>query len=358
MNGQLPSRYKPLTKTVLPGGFGNVQRVRDTFLQREVLFKSMQDPANNGQLLSEIRALAKARSRHVVEIYDVVVDAGGIVVGIVIEYLTGREYLSFHIGAQDDVPGYLKALYQLATALRDLHAERVVHRDLKLENFRDSSSGILKLFDFGISTVGTGYHTLNNRGTYVYAAPELYVAGATITPEMDIYALGICAWALAQDTWPPELQECPPQVSRPARSIDSVKPGWLPAEIAQSIDSCLTPDPQGRPTAVALRQLFAKHLARGRHRGLFVQGNKAIYELSDTKRNVTIKIGALGELKVAYDDLTFKIVGVTGNVLVNNQTAVIGAELPASCVLTFGSSNLGAGREWVTFSSSHPEVIL
>jgi len=354
----LPSRYQPITQSVITGGFGSVQRVLDTFLGRDVLFKSMQDKNNNSQLLNEIQGLSKARSRHVVEIYDVVFDDQGSVIGIIIEMLNGRDYLKFHAEAKDNPSGFLLALYQIATGLSDLHTANVVHRDLKLDNLRDSASGILKLFDFGISVANLDYKTKNNRGTLVYAAPELFSPGTAITPELDVYAFGVCAWALASDTWPKELHERPPQTSARAPSIESVMTGLLPQDVIDLIDSCLHPDPAQRPKSCNLRQQLARHIVRDNHKGIFIQGNSSIYELSKEKPIVKIKIGELGELKVEYDGLVFRIVEVSGSVFMNNHPAVISMELQEACVLTFGEFERGAQRQWVSFSSSHPEVIL
>lgn len=354
----LPPRYKPLTGTVMPGGFGSVQKVRDTYLDRTVLFKSMQDESNNDQLLNEIRGLSRARSRHVVEIYDVVTSKSGDVRGIIIEYLGGDGYADFHLKAKCDPGAYIKILYQIGCALRDLHAVDIIHRDLKLDNIKSSESGILKLFDFGISVSGADYNTKMNRGTLVYAAPELYVPGAKITSDMDIYALGVCAWALASDTYPCELRERPPQKSVRAPSIETALPGLLHAEIIQMIDACLDPDPSLRPSADEFSKVFAHHLTRGRHKGLFTEGSREVFELSSAKPNVTITVGSLGTLKATYDGLAFRVTDVSGHVYINNDAAMVGMILHESCVLTYGSQSLGPNRQWVTFTSSQPEVIL
>lgn len=354
----LPPRYKSLTASVTPGGFGSVQKVHDTYLDRTVLFKSMQDKANNDQLLNEIQGLSRARSRHVVEIYDVIKASDGTVAGIIIELLTGNDYTNFHGQAKSNAHLYIRTLYQIGCALRDLHAAGIIHRDLKLDNLKDSASGLLKLFDFGLSVSGVDYRTKMNRGTLIYAAPELYVPNAVITPQMDIYALGVCAWALASDVWPAQLRERPPQQSSAVPSIENALPGLLHAEIVQMIDSCLAPDPASRPAAESFSKMFARHLTRGQHKGLFTQGQVAVYELSSAKPNVTIKIDPLGTLRASYDGLAFQIVGVTGAVYVNNRAATPGMALHESCVLTFGLPELGSDRQWVTFSSSQPEVIL
>jgi len=356
---QLPDRYRAdSAASSVGGGYGSVMPVHDTYLDRAVLFKTMHDSANNSQLTNEIRGLSKARSRHVVEIYDIVCDANGQVCGVVIEKLTGREYRDFHLEAPSNPRMYLQLVYQIATALRDLHGAGIVHRDIKLENIRESGSGILKLFDFGISCAGTGYHTRENRGSIVYAAPELYQSGVKITFSMDIYALGVCCWALAANKFPQVLLERPPQQSGRAPSIDSIFKGAFPGEIVKLIDDCLSPSAHDRPSAQDVSSKLERYLLRNLHKGMFVQGRVAIYELSSSSPQVSIAIPQMGEIKVLYDGLYFLIGQVTGNVFVNNVVAQPGATLPESCVLTFGAMAAGSNREWVTFQSSYPELVL
>lgn len=353
----LPSRYRPVTGTLLRGGYGAVQAVKDLFLGRVVLFKEMFDTANNAQLLTEIQALSKARSRHVVELYDVLRDSHGQVAGIVMEYLTGRHFSGFSSEVRTDCTGFLKLVFQLASALTDLHSAGVIHRDIKLDNFKESASGLLKVFDFGISVVGPTYRTKENRGTLIYAAPDLFVPGAIITREMDMYALGICAWMLFSKTLPQELKDVPPQSKGIAPSIDTISPNELPAEIVNAINKCLSVDPAARPSALAMRDTIGKYLVRGKHKGLFVHGVEPICELSHANPNVRLKIGDLGMINVSYDGLRFVIGEVSGNVYINNQPAAVAMELPEACVLTYGDLAQGPNRAWPTFSSSHPEVI-
>jgi len=360
----LPARYKTLTKSVLAGGFGTVLPLEDTFLRRVVLLKVMQDAANNVQLQNEIRGLCKARSRHVIEVYDVVLNEKGEVAGIIIERLRGRDFLQFHKEAAQNPQVSLKILYQVACALRDLHAVGIIHRDLKLDNFKESGAGVVKLFDFGISSPDGDYKTKQNKGTLIYAAPELYVPGATITPEMDVYALGVCAWALASSGFPPQLLEKPPQTSGRAPSIANVvptadkHPDGLHPEVVALLDASLDPKPTGRPSANQLSSVLAHHLIRNRHRGLFVQGGAKVVELSAQQPTVNLKIGSLGEVRISYDGLRFTVTSVAGAVRINNAAAAIGDVLHEACVLSFGDASLGSSQQWVTFFASHPEVVL
>jgi serine/threonine protein kinase len=324
----------------------------------------MQDSANNEQLQNEVKGLCKARSRHVVEVYDVINNTSDEITGVVIERLRGRDFLEFYKEAPGDPQLFIKILYQLACALRDLHSAGIVHRDLKLDNFKESAAGVVKLFDFGISSPDGGYKTKENKGTLTYAAPELYVPGAVITREMDIYALGVCAWALARPKFPMQLLEKPPQKSSRAPSIASVVPtadkhvDGLHKEVVDILDACLDPKPENRPLATQISSLLGMHLNRNKHRGLFVQGMAKVYELSAKQTVVSLKIGTLGQLHVTYDGLRFSITQVGGEVSINNVPAKPGDILHDACVLGFGGVALGSGRQWVSFFSSHPEVVL
>lgn len=361
---RLPSRYKTLTKSVQVGGFGAVVPLEDKFLRRVVLLKVMQDTANNAQIEGELKGLSKTRSRHVVEIYDIIPNEKGEIVGVVIERLRGRDFSRFYEEAANNPKGYLKILYQLACALRDIHAVGVVHRDLKIDNFKESAAGVVKLFDFGISTFEQEYKTTQNKGTLVYAAPELYTEGVSITPEIDIYALGVCAWALAQPHFPAELMERPPQESGRSPSISSVMPtadkysDGLHHEVVNILDACLDPHPGKRPSASEVSALLARHLSRNKHRGIFIQSGRKVVDLSEKQKLVSLKIDPLGALKVIYDGLRFRITEVEGFVSINNVPAKPGHVLHEACVLGFGEANLGSDRQWVSFFSSHPEVVL
>jgi hypothetical protein len=174
---------------------------------------------------------------------------------------------------------------------------------------------------------------------------------------MDVYALGVSAWALAAETFPAALVEVPPQKTVPVESIDTVSPGRLPSGVVTILDRCLARDPASRPSSTEVRDLLSNELVRGKHKGLFIRGSDEVFELSQANRNVRLTIGARA-ITVDYDGLVFRIREVTGDVYVNNSTAVPGNTLPSACVLCFGDASLRAGRTWISFTSSNPEVIL
>ncbi|MDO6408682.1 protein kinase family protein [Pantoea phytobeneficialis] len=354
------NRYELIKGQTFSGGFGNLQLVKDTYLDREVLFKRMSNPQDNDQLINEIQALSKARSRHVIEIYDLIRNPqSGLLEGIIIEFLKGRDYLNYHNETPFDSYSFLIILYQISHALYDLHNSGIVHRDLKLENIKSSETGVLKLYDFGLSSTNEDYYTKSNRGTIIYAAPELYVSNAKITTEMDIYAFGICAWNLVTTTrnFSPALLEKPPMRSKPYTTIGRLLTGKVNDEIINTIDSCLNSNPSLRPSSKRLTETFYKHLLYNKHKGLFVEKNSSIYELSHSKTGVRIKLSH-GEIIVNYDGFDFIISAVSGEVYINNTPAQIGDCLPNACLITFGRPEFGSGRRFVTFLSSHPELVI
>lgn len=122
--------------------------------------------------------------------------------------------------------------FQLACALRYLHEDvRVAHRDVKLENclvdrtrdLANLEAGVLRLCDFGLaefvnidrgfgpgqsitdetSTQSTKATVTHVQGSLEYAAPEILRAKKPLlNPAVDIWAFGICVYALVTGDLP------------------------------------------------------------------------------------------------------------------------------------------------------------
>ncbi|KAI8615765.1 kinase-like domain-containing protein, partial [Chytriomyces sp. MP71] len=83
----------------------------------------------------------------------------------------------------------------LVNGLSFLHCkQKIIHRDLKLQNILISSSGVLKICDFGFSQFAS--LTLTSvKGTPIYMAPEL-IQEKPYSHLVDIWALGIILFEL------------------------------------------------------------------------------------------------------------------------------------------------------------------
>ena len=158
-------------------------------------------------------------------------------------------------------PG-LAALTQLASATAHLHAHKIVHADLKLENAIWGSPSRLWLVDYGnarrISLMGSLMNKFRKPaqvfGTAMYLAPEI-AAGGQATCASDAFALGICAHLLLVGKPPfdgaSQSARLKAHATENAYAIN-LRCRTLPPMAAQLIDACLDRDPSGRPLVADL----------------------------------------------------------------------------------------------------------
>jgi protein-serine/threonine kinase len=86
---------------------------------------------------------------------------------------------------------------QLSDAVRFLHANGIVHRDIKDENVILDGQGRCQLIDFGSAAhwrPGKKWDTFS--GTMHYASPEIIRGEHYGGKEQDVYALGVVAYVL------------------------------------------------------------------------------------------------------------------------------------------------------------------
>jgi serine/threonine protein kinase len=140
----------------------------------------------------------------------------------------------------------------LAEALQAIHAQGLVHRDLKPGNILIAADGP-RVIDFGISRTTSGTvvtATQTTIGTPAYMSPE-QAQGHPVGPASDIFSLG-SVLAFAATGAPPfgggeafaigfRVVHGDPDLTR------------VPASLRPMIDACLAKDPAARP---ALRQLM------------------------------------------------------------------------------------------------------
>jgi serine/threonine protein kinase len=89
-------------------------------------------------------------------------------------------------------------VYHLTFALGDLHAEKIVHRDVKPANIllkQEYGQETAKLADFGCAIYLHDEKARQAAGTLAYMAPEV-IMGADCLPQSDIYSLGIVLYEL------------------------------------------------------------------------------------------------------------------------------------------------------------------
>ena len=149
------------------------------------------------------------------------------------EYVVGEPIHRFCNSRRLSIDARLKLFLQVCGAVQYAQERLIVHRDLKPGNILITSSGDVKLLDFGIAKIlGEGAEhggsDMTQTGirimTPAYAAPE-QVRGERITTATDVYALGVILFELISGRRPFNLEgKSPREVEDIIGSTDPPKP--------------------------------------------------------------------------------------------------------------------------------------
>ncbi|EPS4426610.1 serine/threonine-protein kinase [Enterobacter hormaechei] len=345
----LPERYS-LKSTGFGGGMGDILICKDNHLDRDVIVKLLKDGEEERRLLDEQKALLKLRSKHVVQLYDLIdiTVSGKTKKGIVLEYING---VDLNYNPSESHPEKLKKLWQIACGLSDIHSAKVIHRDIKPNNIRVDENKIVKILDFGLArSSGTEAFTHSVIGTLGYMAPELWKRkNISFDQKIDVYAYGVLVLDLFGIEKPDELYEHPPAAITNIPELGKI----LPKDLARTFISCLCHDKDARPAMSLVRDQIAKYLLKDRHRALFVLNGKK-YEVNAKNKSVTITWGTGGSMQIIYDGFDFKVGSFSGSATINNQQVMTNKVFPSCSVITLIN---GKSRSFVTFDISRPEVI-
>jgi hypothetical protein len=195
----IAGRYAMLSE-IGRGGMGIVWLAEDRTIGRRVAIKELHLPDDvapaertvfEERVLREARAAGRLNDPGVVTVYDVLQESG--TTFIVMELIQATT-LSQLVGDQGPLPQdtVARLAEQLLSALEVAHAAGVVHRDVKPSNIMVTSSGRVKLTDFGIAQSADDPHLTTSGilvGSPVYMAPER-LRGQDADAGSDLWALG------------------------------------------------------------------------------------------------------------------------------------------------------------------------
>ena len=216
MLGKSLGPYQILAK-LGEGGMGEVYRVRDPRLDRQVAIKVLHAArAGNAEAAArfeqEARATAALNHPHICAIYDVghaeisSPDGTRSVSYLVMELLEGETLQQRLLRGPFDIATLIQHGIALADALDAAHRRGILHRDLKPGNIFLTSRGV-KILDFGLAKA-LGRSDATTRlveprtadgiivGTPIYMSPE-QLRAEEIDARSDVFSLGIVLYEMA-----------------------------------------------------------------------------------------------------------------------------------------------------------------
>lgn len=213
-------------------------------------------PGARARLLREGRMLVRLTHPHIVRAYEV---HDGHRPAVVMETLAGETVDHLITTATRPLGGVELANLgaHLASALKHLHAEGILHLDLKPSNVV-AEQGRAKVID--LSHARRPGRMPAGNGTWCYMAPE-QVRGGDVDAAADVWGLGIVLYAAALRTNPladlaDELDVDDPQLQARLASLRRQRPR-LPRALTTLVDACLEPDAVDRPPLdVAFETLY------------------------------------------------------------------------------------------------------
>ncbi|MBA3886490.1 MAG: serine/threonine-protein kinase [Acidobacteria bacterium] len=242
-----------IVESIGAGPFGEVYRVWDTVLHREVALKLLTprrtaERDTTGEILAEARLLARVRHPHVVTVFGAEQVEGR--AGPWLEYITGHTLQ--HLVREQGPFGPTKASaigVTLCQALAAVHAAGIIHRDVSARNVMRHDDGRIVLMDFGTGYTGVaGGRDAEIAGTPLYMAPEV-IRGGEATPASDIYSLGVLLYYLLTGSFPVSgstldaVRQAHDAGAR--RPLRAARPD-LPPLLVSAIERAIEPDPSAR----------------------------------------------------------------------------------------------------------------
>jgi eukaryotic-like serine/threonine-protein kinase len=286
--GHTLSHYR-VTSAIGAGGMGEVYRATDTTLGREVAIKVLppevaEDPDRLARFRREAHLLASLNHPNIAAIYG-------------LEEADGRPFLALELVEGEDlkerlargpipVDEVIEIATQVAEALEEAHNKGIVHRDLKPANVKLSTTGKVKVLDFGLAKAWAGdasgvrssspivsqSPTLAHDatlagvvlGTVAYMAPE-QARGKGVDRRADVWAFGVLVWEMLTG----RALFAGETVTDVIAAVVTKEPdlGALPADtppaLRRLVSRCLRKDPRQRLPDIGAARLELQELGAG-----------------------------------------------------------------------------------------------
>nr|CCC47784.1 putative serine/threonine-protein kinase a [Trypanosoma vivax Y486] len=245
------------------GSFGSAWRVEETetgtVYAAKVMDTNNMSAKDRGFVTNEVKCLSRCHNANIVRHHSSY-ERGGMLL-IIMEYADGGD-LYKQIKARQQSGRHFKEhevlfiFLQLCLALDHIHMNKMMHRDLKTANVLLTTTGLVKLGDFGFSRqyedslsnpVGSTFC-----GTPYYLSPELW-RRAAYSKKSEMWALGVVLYEVMSLKRPFTGRSMDELIDNIVHARRGPLPNIYSEDLRNVCDQLLSLDPKSRPS---LRTLF------------------------------------------------------------------------------------------------------
>ena len=199
------SEYK-ISKILGQGGFGKVYLGIHKKTKEKVAIKitnagGIDNSDDIENIFSESETVKQLNHPNIVKIISFFVIKKTLQTYCIMEYLEGGELLNYVTEKKKLEEDETREIFkQIISAIEYCHKQKIIHRDLKLENILkvDNKSNKIKIVDFGIAGLCAGHKSeITKAGSTFYLPPEIFKKkNVTASPALDIWAIGCILYAM------------------------------------------------------------------------------------------------------------------------------------------------------------------
>lgn len=220
---------------------------RGTFRNELVAIKKVKSKEE-----TNVKHLRRLEHPNLVKIKGISVNSANFY-GIVMEYCPHGQLYTYLSNLKTKSPlkpaQYVDWSKQIGNAMLYLHANKIIHRDLKSPNILIGHNWILKVSDFGASkNINERSAVMSFKGTVAWMPPEV-IRNEACSEKVDVYSFGVVLWEMMTCEIPfKEYDQNSIMWGVGSNKLSLMVPNYAPDGVKLLIQLCLNPKARNRPS--------------------------------------------------------------------------------------------------------------